>query len=187
MLRTVTLTTFLGFALISTSHAIAAVPVEFSGGNGAPISITLPYPVSFTTFDATSAFGFAFMIQGTPDPFGNTFPTLTGDITYSVDGGGPEPLIYANSGQFVNAIMGDIYFLGNEITYPTGLSVVLSAGTLTTTSNFGAAPPVSGSYEIFILRDNGSFISGPGVAVPEPAGLGLLAVAAALGMRRRAR
>lgn len=172
-------TVVFAFALVGislfTSVASARVPVVFSGGGGGPVSITLPKAVTFTTFQPSSSFGYFFVIQGTSDPFGNTFPFVSGDITYSVNGGTPEPLIYANSGQYVNELMGDVYLLGNEVGYPTGATVVLSAGTLTTTSNFASAPPISRAYTMFIINDTGSTISTLGI-VPEPSSLALLAI-----------
>src|SRR5450432_461343 len=98
---------------IAAASANAAVPVEFSGGSGAPLSLTLTEPVSYTiNNDFSPLVGPFFYFQGTGDVFGASFPNVTGTITFSVDGGTPQPLQAMNSGVFADSVQGDIYTVG---------------------------------------------------------------------------
>jgi hypothetical protein len=108
----------------------------------------------------------------------NIFPTsaplLTGDITFTINGGSPisigvitqivdlgfpigvltvnDLLFWAPQGaNTVNAIPG----------VSIGDTIVLSAGTLTTTSDVVAPAPPSGVFNTFITDGNGNLISAP--------------------------
>jgi hypothetical protein len=166
------------FSAIGLS-AHAAVPISFSGGSGSPLSMTLPYPVSYTiTADHSPFHGPVFVFDSVGDLFGNSFPAVTGTISFSIDGGLPLALDYVNSGVFVGSISGDdIYASGPIGPIAIGSVVTLSAGTLTTNTNVAAAAPASGLYETRITSHNGLTMSTPGVAVPEPATLSLLVIA----------
>lgn len=168
------------------SPACAAVMVNFSGGGGAPLSLTLPQPLSYT-INANGTGGPFFIFDGAGNVFAGASQTLTGDITYAIDGGSPTAITFMNSGAAVNSMTPDDLFMN-----PTGLPgetigqvFTLTAGTLTTTSNVAAAAPPSGFYETWIVNNSGVKVSANGVIAPEPTTLGLLSLAAIGLMRRR--
>lgn len=125
-----------------------------------------------------------FIFQGVGDVFGGSFPSVSGTITFSINGGSAQSITGENSGVAAGSLAAnDIYMFGSLAGVAVGDIVTLTAGTLTTTSNVAAAPPASGSFTTFIIDGNGTKISANGVsAVPEPTtwatllgGLGLLA------------
>lgn len=174
---------------VASPSAQAAVPLQFSGGSGAPLSITLPFPVVYTVTNSFPPFfGPNFVFDGVGDLFGTSFPGVTSTIAFSIDAGTPHAIEYVNSGVFVDSISGDDIYTaqGTPMDLPIGSVITLSAGTMTTTSNIAAPAPASGDYETWITGSNGYTISTFGV-IPEPASLSLLAVGGITLLRRRAR
>ena len=161
---------------ISCAPQVSAVPVTFSGGSGTPLSFTLTEPVTYL-ITASAPFGTApfFILQNVgSNIFPTSAPLLTGDITFTINGGSPisigvitqvvdfgfplgvltvnDLLFWAPDGpNTVNAIPG----------VSIGDTIVLSAGTLTTTSDVVAPAPPSGVFNTFITDGNGNLISAP--------------------------
>jgi hypothetical protein len=189
MLKTICCVLTLGWLM--PAAAGAAVIADFSGGRGAPITFTLPSAVSYTITANTADEAFVFKGAAPNNPFSNSHAPAAGTITYSVNGGAPQPLNDLNSG-FVggDTAATDFYFFGEPFsTLAPGDVVVLSPGYLTTTTNITAAAPPSGSFTTFLTGGGatGQRVSADGVAVPEP-GAGLLALVlplAALARRRK--
>jgi len=166
---------------ISCAPQVSAVPVTFSGGSGTPLSFTLTEPVTYL-ITANSPVGSApfFILQNVGS---NIFPTsapfLTGDITFTINGGSPISI-----GQITQIVdlgfpigvltVNDLLFWApqgaNTVNAIPGVSIgdtiVLSAGTLTTTSDVVAPAPPSGVFNTFITDGNGNLISAPS-SVPD--------------------
>jgi hypothetical protein len=154
---------------ISCAPQVSAVPVTFSGGSGTPLSFTLTEPVTYL-ITANSPFGSApfFILQNVGS---NIFPTsapfLTGDITFTINGGSPISI-----GQITQIVdfgfpigvltVNDLLFWVPDLPgVSIGDTIVLSAGTLTTTSDVVAPAPPSGVFNTFITDGNGNLISAP--------------------------
>src|SRR4029077_16184578 len=166
---------------ISCAPQVCAVPVTFSGGSGTPLSLTLTDPVTYL-ITASVPFGGApfFILQNVgSNIFPTSAPLLAGDITFTINGGSPisigvitqivdlgfpigvltvnDLLFWAPQGpNTVNAIPG----------VSIGDTIVLSVGTLTTTSDVVAPAPPSGVFNTFITDGNGNLISAPS-SVPD--------------------
>jgi hypothetical protein len=155
-------------ALSGIPRAIA-VPVTFSGGSGAPLSFTLTDPVTYLV-TANGALAPLFVFQNVGDLFSNSFPSVTGNITFTINAGSPQSIAEINSGVNGGAITAnDVYFFGSLPGVSIGDTVILSSGTLTTSSNVAAAAPPGGMYNTFIIDGFlGLPLSGPGVSASVP-------------------
>lgn len=158
--------------------ASAQANLSFSGGSGNPLAMTLLGPVQYTiTSTPDSPLPF-FVFTGTGNVFGAS-PTVSGSMTYSVNGLGSFGLTTAKSNFASSTItVNDMYLYGTFQTLVIGDIVRLNAGTLTTVGNFAAAAPTSRAYATYINDDNSSTRSSPGVGatvVPEPASFALMA------------
>lgn len=149
--------------------------LSFSGGNGSPITMTLNMSVSYT-ITANAGTAPIFIFEDVGNIFGGAAATVTGTITYTINGGSPFSLDYMNSGVTVGSVTpNDVYVASNSFPgVSIGDVVVLNLGSLTTTSNVAAAPPSNGLYSTFISDGSGDQISTAGVAIPEPATSALL-------------
>ncbi len=152
----------------------AQANLTFSGGNGTPLSITLLKPVTYTINEVNCAnagttppgTGPVFLFDEAGNPFFNTFPSVTGTITYSINGGAAQPITTANSGRASNILTtNDIRVFGSQQPVSIGSTVVLSAGTITTTGNVAAAPPANGSFPTFIVNNLSLRCSSNGVSM----------------------
>lgn len=162
--------------------------------------MTLASPVSYTITTATSN-GYLFFVfeditDGTPH-----FDIVTGNITYSLNGGPDRTINRLATGDVVPGVLAatDFYiYLEPQIEATSvGNVVVLKAGTLTTNANYHRPTPTSGSATTFIFSRgaaNADFVrvSSNGVsaaAAPEPGTLALLALGglplAGVAIRRR--
>ena len=177
-------------ATLGAAHARAQAMLTFSGGNGAPLVITLAQPITLTITKAFNSSTAYLDIQGlnAPNPAGY----LGGNVTLTLDTGTANPLYTLQTITFTTGDItaGDGLFQANTSAFSVGQTVTVSAGTLTSTSNYSAAPPNSGSYSAFLFNNNTSArISTNGVLAPEPSSwvlLGLGASLLGLALRRRA-
>ncbi len=138
LLAEVTLVVF-----IFVPHVHAQADLTFSGGDGAPLQLTLNAPVTYVVTTASDGVGLGFDFQGV----GNLFAEkayVTGTITYAVDGGTPMSVPYFNSGFAGGGVAAtDVYLFGAMSGVAVGDIVVLNAGTLTTNADFEDAPPLT--------------------------------------------
>ncbi len=179
------------FAAATVTSAQAQADLSFSGGSGAPLSITLLQPVAYTiTTDDVTGAGPVFLFQGIDNPLMGTPTGVSGNMTYEIDGGPPLTLTEATtgySGGDVNTT--DFVMEGNVPGVYTNDVVILYPGTLTTTIDIAAPAPGDGMYDTFIINGTISArVSQNGVMVPEPSVWALTACGAvALGwtLRRR--
>jgi hypothetical protein len=149
--------------------AQAQANLTFSGGNGTPLSITLRQSVTYTVNNTQCAPVISspvFVFDEVGNPFLNNFASFTGTITFSINGGTAQSIIAGNSG-FVNGNItaNDIYVFGNTPGVPNGSTVVLSAGTITTSGNVASAPPADGSFTTFLTGQASLQCSTNGVAM----------------------
>jgi hypothetical protein len=157
-LSRVAILTALGLGVSSSAFGIV---LSFSGGGGTPLSMTLTSPVSYT-ITQSAGLGDApfFVFQGVGNPFGAVITFVSGNITFSVNGGPSRSVFQTASGVPVNDLAAnDLYFFGQLPGVSVGNTVILSAGTLTTTSNFAGAAPASGNFQTFIIEGYGAKIS----------------------------
>ncbi len=155
--------------------ARAGVIVSFSGGNGTPITLTLPQPVDYAITSSTPTLsGPYFVFQNVGNIFAGGFDNAgSSTITYSVNGGPAQSLTSLANNQAPNPI--DLTILGTQTGATVGNIVRLNAGTFTSSVNVAAAPPMNGSYDTFVVDNNGAQHSGLGVSVPEPQSAVILA------------
>jgi hypothetical protein len=139
--------------------------LTFSGGNNAPLSISLQQPVIYTITDSDcSAGGPIFVFDEAGNPFSGGGPTVMGTIVYSINAGTAQPVLVANSGVAASDVTpNDIFFYGNFSGVSNGSTVTLRAGTITTNGNVAAAPPANGSFATFLTSDTGVRCSNFGV------------------------
>ena len=168
-------------------HADGAVTLGFSGGGGAPLTITLLSPIAYiATQGVVGSFGPSFVFEDVGNIIPGPFRNFTGTITYTINGGPSLLLNLGRSGLDSPTITtNDIYIFGDLPGLAVGDTVVLNAGTLTTTSNESAVAPVTTSFGTFLLDAGGQAVSGQGQTVPEPASAVLLGLGAAGLLRRR--
>jgi hypothetical protein len=147
--------------------AYGQADLTFSGGNGTPLTIDLLDPLTFT-INTTAVDAPLFVFEGTTDVAG-TDPTqdAASTITYSVDGGLPQPIFAAVFGESGGSLTADNFFIaGSAQGITAGDTITLSAGTVTTVSDFSGAPLANGVYPAFI--SDGTNAGFDGVAAPEP-------------------
>jgi hypothetical protein len=142
---------------VSAAAVRARANLTFSGGNGTPLSISLQQPVAYTINNSQCALntsGPIFLFDEAGNPFGSGV-FLTGSITFSINGGAPQPIANGNSGVTAGDVTAnDLFIYGQLQSVPNGSTVVLSAGTVTTTGNVVAAPPANGSFITFVVDAN---------------------------------
>lgn len=150
----------------------AQANLTFSGGGGTPITITLQqsvvYTINNTNCSSTSLLPFVFDEAG--DPFGTSARDVTGMITFSINGGSPQPIHRTNSGgNNADITTNDLYLFNypSEIQLFPGDIVILNAGTVTTTNSSlpGKPAPANGSFTTFITNLFGVRCSSNGVAM----------------------
>ena len=185
----------LGLATLGASDARAQGMLTFSGGNGAPLTLTLNAPVTYVITTAADAYnGPSFNFQGVGNVFhlSNVGTAASGTIAFTINGRAAQTVNTLNSGYgYGDLTAADAYIYGAMPGVAVGDTVVLQAGTLTTSGNFAGAPPASGSYPTFIFDGYGDrldVVNGVAGPVPEPSTWALLAVGTAaftLALRQR--
>jgi hypothetical protein len=177
--------------------ANAQANLSITGGNGGQMVFTLFAPVQYTLTTSPLADAPFFVFRGVGDLFSNSFPIVSGTMTWSVNGGPLRSLTDANSGVTTGSVTAnDLYFYGPDATQTPGWLqsgdvITLWTGTLTTSAAFAFVPPTATEYSTFLAEEWGASISTNGVTtVPEPSTYPLMAAGlAALGFvsRRRRR
>jgi len=175
------LAAIVSFITISSTHA--AVSVIWSGGNGTPLSCTFSQPALFTISANPVEPGMAFVMPGVGNLLNNRASSVTGNLTFTIDGGVSLPITNIASGFSGGAVTSNDTLFGTYATYALGDTIVLNPGTLTTSGNVTAAPPVNGPVDMYIADSNGNNVSAP---VPEVSST-LLCGLGALGLLRRRR
>ena len=175
------------FGAAATSQATVAM--SWSGGSGAPLSVTFAYPIVFNVVTAAGVDeGPAVDMVGIGNLFGDIFPSATG-VSITINGGSSLSITNWNSGHLgIDAALTDVYFFGIGAIpgVAVGDVVTVSAGTLTGLDPYAGAAPTTTSTEMYLVNYLGQNISSPGTSVvPEPSaallgGLGLLGL-----LRRR--
>ncbi len=173
------------FACAAHGPVFAQANFTFSGGSGSPLTVTLLSPVTYTLTGSGTKFDF-FTTNANGFP-GLSETTVTGSLTYTINGGAPIAITSASSN------IGVLFFWGGAGTGQPGDVFTLNAGSFTTTANFAGPAPSGGTFTTFVADNLLTPISSAGVpgggAVPEPSTYAAIAGAAALGfaMWRRKR
>ncbi len=151
--------------------------LTFSGGNGAPLTITLLNSVTYTinntactTTGLPATVGPGFVFDEAGNPFGNNFQPIaaTSTIRFSIGNGAPQAITMANSGRPGNdRTERDIYVFGSTQSLSNGSTIVLSPGTITTSNAYTGTLPANGSFSTFITNNFGTRCSSNGVS-PAP-------------------
>jgi hypothetical protein len=167
MFRKIALFTIAAFAFLSSANA-GMVEVNFSGGSGTPLTITLPQSVSYTVVGLPNAAQVFFVFQGTGNLFTGAV-SASGSLSFTQNAGASNSINDAQ--QFSNVPVVTLNDLVLDDTSFPGLHrndvFLLSAGSVTTTTNIAAAAPPSGLY-LTVLTDGHAVQMGVGTAVPEP-------------------
>ena len=154
--------------LASASTAKAQANLSFAGGNNTPFVLTLNGTVSYMINRALTGNAPFFVFKNVGNPLGSQ-RSVTGSISYSVNGGPLQMITTANSGAAVGTIgANDLFFFGPFSGLVLNDVVTLFAGTFTTNSNVVGAPPAGGSFLTFLTDSNGVVVSTAGAPVPEP-------------------
>lgn len=146
--------------------------LTFSGGGGTQLVTKLTRSVSYTITNTNCATATVTTPFFNLDETGNITPTgayaaVTGNISFSVNSGTSVAITSEGSG-FTggDTTANDIALTGSGPTnLANGSTVVLSAGTVTTTTNIAVARPANGSYVTYITNGNGVRCSSNGVAI----------------------
>lgn len=184
---------FAALGMGATQSALGVV-INFSGGAGAPLTITLTSPVSYTAFLPST--GPKFIFEGV----GSLFPVLESTfffstITFSVNGGAPNPVNRVWPNAFGINDIGIDTRTATPTTAFAGDTIVLSAGTMTTNTVYVGVVPASGDFQTFLTDGLFRRSSNPGTpvgtSVPDSGssvallGLGLLGVCSVARISRR--
>ncbi len=168
------LSSVVALLVLGAATARGQAILSFSGGLGTPITLTLSQSVAYTITSSTPTLnGPYFVLQNGGNIFAGGFDTGISTITYSINGGPAQSLNSLANNLTLNP--SDLTFLGTQTGATMGSIVLLNAGTFTTSINIASPPPANGSFNTFVIDNNGSPHSGFGVGVPEPYPTALLA------------
>ena len=174
--------------------ASAQANLSITGGNGNQLVFTLLAPVQYTLTASPTDWAPFFVFQNVGDPFGATWPSVSGTMTWSVNSGPLRSLTLVNSGLDRGSFtVNDLYFFGPDALQYSWLQsgdvITLYAGTLTTNDAFAFLPPTATQFTTLLLETKGARISTDGVTtVPEPSTYALMAAGlAAVGFVSRRR
>ena len=143
------------FALAPSSHA-ANVQVNFSGGSGSPLTITLPRSVAFTVTNDTPSNNAVFVFQGVGNFVGGV-AAATGSLSYTTNGGSPLAINSAGTIALGVVTANDLsLFKQASPSVGAGDVLLLSSGSVTTSANITAAAPPSGLYAAIFVDVNGT-------------------------------
>ena len=186
--RSVAVSALLSFALAFASpcRGSALFQVNFSGGSGSPLTVTLPQALTGTVTNDTANPPALFVIVGTGDV--NFVSNASGGLSYTRNGAGPLSITDVGTFHLGAATSNDMSLSSgfDAINYNINDVLLLSSGSVTTHAPVASAPPASGLYTGFIMDNNGVRL-GDLTPVPEPASVGLLALAGTMLLRRRRR
>lgn len=172
----------LGALFTAAPSAHAQANLTFTGGNNAPLTLSLASPITYTvTATAPAQNGPGFVLQGVGNLFGSSFFSLTGNISFRVNGGTVRTIDLITSGQTNGAVTPtDVYFFSSALPgVNNGDVVTLTAGTVTTIGDVTAATPSAGSFTTFLSGQDLARVSNNGVAItaaPEPGSVALVGV-----------
>jgi hypothetical protein len=161
--------------LASAGHVRAQANLSFSGGSSSPFVLTLNAPVQYVINAALTSNAPFFVFKNVGNPVGSQ-TSVTGSISFSINGGPAKAIATENSGAAVGTIgSNDLFFFGPFSGLNIGDVITLAAGTETTNTSVANAPPPGGNFTTYLTDGNGVQVSTTGVTVvPEPATCALL-------------
>jgi hypothetical protein len=163
-------------ALFLCAPVYGQANLSFSGGTGAPFTLTLAQSMNYVINTNHGPYQPTFLFAGVPNT-GFGVPTLmSGNMFFTVNGGQPQPVTLVSFDS-----RGMILAQNSTVSANFGDSITIFAGTITSTSNVFAGSPPSGSYVTYIPGAGATSgqISTFGVPVPEPGSVALVAIGGA--------
>lgn len=156
---------------VGSSALGGVVQMSFSGGNAAPLALTLPRPISYTVALDTPNAGTVFVFRNVGALTAGGVRLGVGSLSYTVNGGAALQIdragtvalgggVDANDMSLFHTPSGAVKF--NDV-------VVLSAGTFSLTGNVAAPPPPAGFYEAILTDTLGNQLGG-GTTITDPPG-----------------
>ncbi len=176
--------------LLAAAPVQAAVSLDFGGGSGSPLSITITEPFVYVVTEgrSTGDGGLLFVFEDVGN-MGLNAINFTGDISFSVNGGPSYGFFNSSTGYSTPGAVGaDDFYLSTlaNVALSPGDVVTVTAGTITGDAAYNGTVPWLTDFETFLaVSGSGEQISAAG-AVPEPSAAALLGLGCAgLVLRRR--
>jgi hypothetical protein len=179
-------------AMIPTLATANTMDVDFSGGSGSVLTLTLNESYSFVATSNATNYGILFLIDSVGNICSDVRYDITSNITLTVNGVSHDIDFLKTGYSFNDMTADDLYILSSSIPNGTfwiykGDVITISTGTITTTSSISGVAS-SGTYSVYFTDYAGNTIE-VDAAVPEPAecafGIGALVLIPALILRRR--
>jgi hypothetical protein len=191
-----------GLLLATAATSRAAVFVDFSGGAGSTVQITLP-AMSFIVNNANAlnfdnAIGIAIALGAEPATVFYTNASAAGSAglfsssnSATTFAGAPGYYFYSNTVEPSGLYSGGVVWYGESFSANAvnGDVFTFNGGTISTTKAI-AESFADGNYEVYVLAGLSGAVSttaGVATAVPEPSAAALLAITAATGFLTRRR
>jgi len=170
MARDVVLVALVVFG-VGSSALGGSVPMSFSGGNGAPLTLTLPRPISYTVALDTPNAGTVFVFRNVGALTAGGVRFGVGSLSYTVNGGAALQIDRAGTVALGGSVDANDVSLFHTPSGAVNLNnvVLLSAGTFSMSGNVAASPPPAGFYEA-ILTDMFGNQLGSGTTITDPPG-----------------
>jgi hypothetical protein len=155
MLRTLVFSVLVFCALAASSSA-GYVRVNFFGGNGTPLVVTLPRAVSFTVTNDTPSNNAVFVFQGVGNVLGGV-AGATGSLSYTINGGSALAINSVGNISLGEVVLSDLaIFRQGSPSVDLDDTLLLASGTVATTLNIPGAVPHSGLFSAIMIDVDGT-------------------------------
>lgn len=170
MARDVVLVAVMMFG-VGSSALGGVVQMSFSGGNGAPLTLALPRPISYTVAVDTPNAGTVFVFRNVGALTAGGVRFGVGSLSYTVNGGAVMQIDRAGTVALGGSVDANDVSLFHTPSGAVNLNdvVLLSPGTFSMTGNVAAPPPPAGFYEAILTDTFGNQV-GSGTTITNPPG-----------------